>query len=570
MKKILIYILLVFSPYTVCMAQNYLFNNGRTDYTIVVGNNASQSEKTAAKELQLYLKAISGVTLPLKANASGKSIYVGWRTACGDSKPAASSEAYTYKTIGNDLYIYGGSTRGTMYGVYSFLENELGVRWYTTDYTKVPHISSFKLGNINHSEAPAIKRRLDFYYPALITPTWCAHNKQNESFQVFDNQYGGLSSYYGAHTFFDLVPTNTYFSSHPEYYSLYNGKRISDGQLCLSNASVRKILTAALLKRIAQNPGYWVYDVSQMDNQKYCQCARCTALTKRYGGQSGLILWFVNQVADEVKKAYPDKKIGTFAYLYSRHAPQNIKARENVVVRLCSAECCFAHPFNSSCSLNKSFMDDLKAWKNIASNIYIWDYVVDFYMYLAPFPNFNVLADNIKTMASSNVIGVMEEAVHEAPWGEFSELRQWILAKLLWNPNTDTQKLAEEFITDYYGKAASDVLTYYNMEQGLVNEQTHLFYNTLPRADIYTESFITQSTKLLEGALKKVRGDKTMEKRVSRVLAQVYFLHLARSTAKAKADGTYAKLAAILKADNTNVKESIEGLDATLEYLKDL
>lgn len=565
MKRIALIIPLILCVNLFCHAGNFLFADGHSDYSIVLSNDASVSEKTAAKELQQYIKEISGAILPVKNVKSGKSIFVGWNKSSGVAKPKASSETFTYKTLGNDLYIYGGSQRGSMYGVYSFLENELGVRWYTPDYTKIPHLSRFELKSLNHTESPSLQGRLVLYYQASTNPSWCAHNKQNEAFYIVKNNYGNLTAIHGSHTFFDLVPPSKYFASHPEYFSLYNGKRISDGQLCLSNSSMRKVLINSLLQQIKAEPDYWAYDVSHMDWGKFCQCSKCTAIAKKYGGQSGLMIWFVNQVADAVKKVYPDKKISTFAYSLTRMAPKGIRARDNVVIRLSTIECCFSHPYDSDCPVNQAFMEELRKWKTIAPNIYVWDYVVGFNEYLAPFPNFNTLASNIKMMRSNNAIGVLEEGAHEAPWGEFSEMRQWILAKLLWNPNLDTEKLAAEFIENYYGKAAKDILYYYNMSQRLVKKDIHMKFKTFPTSEIYTDSFVDSGTRILEHALSLVGNDAVMQKRVKRVLAQVYFLHVARNYEQSRSDGTYKKLSDILRDDKTNVRENYSKLDDLLK-----
>lgn len=101
-----------------------------------------------------------------------------------------------------------------------------------------------------------------------------------------------------------LLPSKSNFDKHPEYFALYKGKRIKDGQLCLSNPKVIDILTKEILKVIENHPEFDIYDVSQNDNNYFCQCENCKAVEAKYGGKSGLILWAVNQVANEVKKAF--------------------------------------------------------------------------------------------------------------------------------------------------------------------------------------------------------------------------------------------------------------------------
>ena len=46
-----------------------LAQNGQSDYVITLANDAIPAEKTAASELQKYLKQSTGATLPIKAQS---------------------------------------------------------------------------------------------------------------------------------------------------------------------------------------------------------------------------------------------------------------------------------------------------------------------------------------------------------------------------------------------------------------------------------------------------------------------------------------------------------------------
>lgn len=570
MRKI-IYTLLIFCFSIVSYAQsseNYLFRDSKTEYVINLTTGASETEEVAVSELQYYLKLAGNVDISVERNSPDckrhKHIYVGWNKNCNEQRPAKDDDGFVYKTIGDDLYIYGGADRGTMYGVFSFVEHEFGVRWYTSDYTKSVFLGTYSLPKLNHREKPYFTHRLDFYYKALNDEAWCAHNMMNEMYGMKQSRFGRFSAYYGIHTSFSHVSPDQYYGSHPEYFSMRRGKRINDGQLCLSNKEVASIMVASVLKTIKENPGYWIYDVSQMDNQNYCECNACSAIANRYGGQSGLMVWFVNKVAREVNKVYPDVKIGTFAYQYTRHAPKNIRPGKNVVIRLCDIECCQAHTIGE-CESGQLFLKDLHDWQKLTKNIYVWSYAVDFSQYLAPFPNIKAMAGNIRLYSKSNVVGLMEEAQYETEWGEFSELRQWLIAKLLWNPYQDVDSLAEMFIKDYYGIAAKNVLRYYKMSQGLVNEGTH-FYIVMRYDDpLFTEKFIRYGMNELEMALAHVEGDAEMTRRVNRVIAQLYALKVCRNYAKSRVDGTYDKLKRILDADKTFFRENGYDLDRFLK-----
>lgn len=527
-------------------AKSILFRNGKTAYTIVTCSDASVSELTAAKELSTYLNSISGAEFPVvkedEADLKGRHIFIGYSPAYGKDlqadRPEDDFEGFRYCNVGKDIWIYGGKGRGTMYGVFSFLENELGVRWYASDCTKVPSLKVWGFEKLDVSERPAIRYRFTQYRNVERNPEWLAHNKNNSVWNACENQYGGLSSYWNAHTFEQFVPSGKYFREHPEYFSLRDGERKPYTQLCLSNPEVLQICIERMKESIAANPLCWVYSMSQSDNQFPCQCENCRAIEKQYGGHSGLIIWFVNQVADAIKPIYPDKYIGTFAYQYTRQAPKGIKPRDNVVIRLCSIECCFAHNLEE-CAHNRPFIDDIRKWSEIAPHLFIWDYVVNYRQYLAPFPNFQVLADNIKTFRKYNAIGIQEEAQYQSFGGEFSDMKSWVIAKLLWNPELDTDALTSEFISNYYGAAAPYVQKYFDLCRSLVKPDTVMGIYIDHKNPLYTDEFIKEASSLIKAAVGSVKDeDETIRHRVDLVRLQTEYLRIMRNPQETASDGT--------------------------------
>ena len=550
MKKIFPIIIVIIAAFAtisiLVFHKSTLIYNGKSDYSIVLCNNASTSEQTAAKELQDYLEQIGGVVLPIinrdQLEEGQKHIFIGYNKKYGTEydveRPDKNDEGFTYRNVGDNIWIYGGSQRGTMYGVYSFLENELGVRWYTKDYTHIKPIKKWQFKELYCSETPFIQYRFDQYYNIEPHKDWLAHNKCNSVWSAQDNEYGGLVAYWNAHTFEQFIPSGEYFQKHPEYFSLRDGKRTPYTQLCLSNPEVLQICIEKMKQAIAANPLYWVYSMSQSDNQFPCQCEKCRAIEEQYGGHSGLMVWFVNQVADAIKPIYPDKYIGTFAYQYTRQAPKGITPRDNVVIRLCSIECCFAHPLEE-CEHNRPFISDMEDWSKIAPHLFIWDYVVNYNHYVAPFPNFGVLAENIKTFKKYNAIGIQEEAQYESLGGEFADMKSWVLSKLLWNPNLDTNDLVAQFITDYYGPAATYIQQYFDLCQSLVKDDTVMGIYIGENHPIFSDEFVVEAKNLLTQAREAVAEcDDDMRLRVDMVALQIDYLRLLRTPQEAIADGT--------------------------------
>ncbi len=530
-----------------------IFGNGTSTYAIIVGKNASESEQYAAKELQSCIQISSGVQIPIKSSEEkqdGGRIVLGFNEASqalGVVKaPAEDDESFVYTSQGSDILIYGGSKRGTMYGVFSFLERELGVRWYTSRVTDIPQRTAYKFDKLYHSEKPGVRVRNDFYFDAFNSG-YAAHNRINGAMGSRE-QHGGVESYWGVHTFDLLVPPSKYFDSHPEYFSLINGKRVREnGQLCLTNPDVLRITIENIKEIIRKDPHHLIYDVSQNDHSGYCSCEKCQAISSAEGSESGLMIWFVNQVAAAIEKEFPDKFIGTLAYVYTRKPPKTIRPRKNVVVRLCSIECCFSHDLHS-CAQNTSFLNDLEAWGAIAPNMYIWDYVVSYADYLSPFPNFNVLQSNIRDFQKNHAIGIMEEANFQSDGGELAELRAYVFAKLLWDPDLNFEELVNDFISGYYGHAGTYIRQYYDLVQGLVTKDVHITPNLSVENTLFTNEFLAGALSILEKAERAASNEDQIH-RVELASLGVLYMKCIRTPVLAREDGTYEKFSRIVERE---------------------
>ncbi len=548
--------------------QHLLFYAGRTEYAIFISSDASESEKWAAKELRHWLHEISGAVFNIVSYGptdslpeSKKRIYVGFSQALkektGDAAPGLKDESFRYFNRGSEIYIYGGKQRGSMYGVMSFLENEFGCRWYSPDAQSIPGRKAYWFAALNHHEAPGVEVRNDFFYTAF-DPVWMARNKMNGSMGTKPEVPGGTEGYWNVHTFYDFLPPSEFFDTHPEYFSLVDGKRVADpknpdwgkrGQLCLSNPQVLKIITSRVKDFIREHPEHRIYSVSQNDWRNPCQCKNCRAIVEKYDAkESGIIIWFVNQVAEAVEKEFPDKYIGTLAYHYSRSAPQNIKPRKNVVVRLCPIEACVAHPLES-CPQNASFMKDLRDWAGISPQLYIWDYVVNFQRYIMPYPNFAVLQANIKTFVKNKAIGIMEQGSYQSRGTEFQELKAYLIAKLLWNPDCNTEEVIDDFMYGYYGRSGQYIREYFDLLQNAVKPETHIFIGLKASDPLFSDELVEKSIHLLTKA-EKVADDEEILRRVNIAILPILYLKCNRSPVLARKDGTFDRFIETLEQEN--------------------
>lgn len=531
-----------------------LFQQGKTDYAIIVDEGASESEKWAAKELQHWLEEISGAEFPLRNEIDAdnpRAIVLGYNPQSQTwlaeyPEPVRMDESFTYKNFGPTIVIWGGKERGTMYGVMSFLEREFGCRWYTPAVSVIPKRDTYAFHYMKHSESPGIAVRNDFYFEAF-EPIWAARNRVNGAMS-YREQPGGLECYWAVHTFFPLVPPKEFFAGHPEYYSLIDGKRVYEhAQLCLTNPDVLRIVVERIKRTMRENPQYRIYCVSQNDWAGPCQCGDCQAIAQREESESGPVVWFVNQVAEAVEKEFPDKYIGTLAYQYTRKPCKTLRPRQNVVIRLCSIECCFSHDF-LHCPENESFVKDIQGWAAIAPHLYIWDYVVNFSHYILPYPNFRVLQPNLQFFRDHNAIGVMEQAAYQSRGGEFAELRAYLLAKLLWNPDCNVQDVIGDFMHGYYGRGGQYIRAYFDLLHNQITPERHIHLGLRPDDPLFTEDFIRAADEIFDRA-ETVADSEEILHRVEMARLPLMYLKCKRFPNQSVRDMTYQRFCEITQRE---------------------
>ncbi|HEK85731.1 MAG: DUF4838 domain-containing protein [Candidatus Saccharicenans sp.] len=435
------FLLLPFSASKV-EAQVTLVKKSRSSYQIILPSNPSLEENRAAEFLNKHLEKIASCTLPIVATdkPQGKNLVIIKKSA--ELKEADDFRLYTR---GHRLYILGGPGKGCVYGVAELLERYFGVRYYSPDFVVIPRATTLKLPALNlYSHSLNTYRNVHGQFSQ--DPDYRDFHRLN----VIDDMFA--RGYY-VHTFQKLVPWQEYFKDHPEYFAWLNGKRVID-QLCPSNPEVQKLIIQKLEQEMKAQPDKKVWSVSQNDNFSYCQCEKCQKIMEEEGSPAGPILRLVNAVAAH----FPDKIISTLAYQFSRSAPKITKPAANVQIMLCTIELNRSKPIAED-PTSASFIKDLEDWSRLTKNIYLWDYTVDFAHNISPFPNLHTLKPNLQLFVKYGVRQHFQQS-NTGTGHEFSELKNYLLAKFLWNPEADVDSLIKEFTDGYYGPAAPWIRRY--------------------------------------------------------------------------------------------------------------
>jgi hypothetical protein len=460
-----------------------LVENGRSAWRIVVAEDASLSIKHAAHELQGFVAEMTGAKLPI---VTDRQPLADCEILIGDSAhlrqsgvsvdiPSLGAEGYHLKTAGRRLVIAGGPLRGALYGVYGLLEDHWGCRWFTPEVSRIPRVKRLELPALDERVIPPLEYREVGLWDAF-DGDWAARNRLNSHDALLTERHGGKIAFgrkglpYGwfVHTFYLMVPPSEYYNSHPEYFSLVGGKRPGDpnyGQLCCTNEEVIRLCTKAVLAAMKAEPDAHYFSVSQSDTfpeaPNYCECERCQKLARAEESQMAPVLALVNRVAEAVEREFPQNTVETLAYRWTRKPPKTMRPRQNVVVRLCDAECCFVHPLET-CDYEecRKFREDIKAWSKTGARFWVWNYVTSFGEYLLPFPSQQVQGENIRFFARNGARGVFEQDAWSTFDSELAALGGYMMAKSLWNPNYDETRARDEFLAAYYGPAAEQVRQY--------------------------------------------------------------------------------------------------------------
>ena len=431
-------------------------------------------ERTAAEELKTWLSQAAKDGEVSVDGCDGVVFHVG-DTELAKARGLADleDELWTIRSFGRDVVLNGGGSHGAIYAVSHFLEDFVGVRFWNDNDTDVPEAKPLALPALNATGRPAFRYR-DIYRcgdPAKATPRFAVMRRLNRNGDAHvPQEWGGEFTYgppYHCHTFDRMIPWKKYGKDHPEWFSLWEGKRtggVESGQLCISNPEVRALLLKVLRDNIAKGdaaakakgvPAPRVYELSMNDSKKYCQCERCMAEVAKYDF-SGFYLNLVNEIADEIAKTRPELYFSMLTYLYSEPPPKGgVKPRDNVIVKLCDTRSNQAAPLTDPC--NREFHDFLKSWSAIANNLIIWDYAISFVnpSVFFPFASEFAYADTFRAFHENNVFGVFLE--HEYPYTDMYELKYYLESKLFEDPYQDGTALIVDFMKRYFGAAARPI-----------------------------------------------------------------------------------------------------------------
>jgi hypothetical protein len=508
-------------------------DGGRPVARIVVAADAIPAETTAAHELADYLGRITGARFAVVEETAqpvqGPAILVGpSRMARASSTPPSSLdfEGWVIRQSGQFLLLYGGRPRGTLYAVYHFLEDELGVRWWTPYEESVPPRPSLRVSPLDRQGQPVFAYRgiSGINGPAPFS----ARNRHSGHRARLTRQWGGMQSFgppFPVHTFYLYIPPEKYFHEHPEYFSELGGLRYDGpGQLCLTNPDLLDEVTRLMRGFIEQaraeaeltgEAAPLLFAFSQNDWKKPCTCSACSALAAREGSESGPVVDFVNRLASRIAPDHPEVAIPTLAYQYTLKPPRNLDVHENVIIYFSAMHHRdFAKPLTHPD--NKESLEALRGWRERASRLRVWDYSVLFGDYGEfPLPNLRVLHSDFRLYAELDAEGLFVQ--HEYPIAaDMRDLKLWMILKLMEQPDADYRGLLRDFTDGYYGAAGKTIRRYLRLlERVLARRPVRIEIASGPEAYEYLDrDFVVRAQGRFDRAARRVSDRPELSRRV--------------------------------------------------------
>lgn len=452
----------------------YIVEDGASDYVIVTADDADECILTAVNELQTYVEKISGAKLDCVNESSfsgGKAIVLGNTDIASADTSGLKDDGFRLYSDGEHFVISGSTSRGTLYGVYTFLEEYLGVRWFTPELEVVPENEDIVIdASLDRTVEPSFAVRRNSQ--AGADDTYRARTKINVSFYYDAPEYGGAMTWVMWDVTLDRLVPDALFAEHPEYFAMNpDGTRTTD-HVCLSNPDVLTVAVDNARQAIldCEYDAKYIH-IGQKDNSNYCYCEKCSALYEEYGSVSAPTIIFTNAFADALDDEFPYMTFTFYAYGETDRPPQqgDLRCNDNVVPVLCQLHrACRNHPITECGAIDEQnptfdslFVEqdtmvakDHAKWTQIADRTFIYDYTINFINSAMFFSNFETLQSTMKYMHDIGITGYVYNC-GDGHSAAFNELRNYLLCKLQWDVNADVEYHMMDFMKAYYGEEAA-------------------------------------------------------------------------------------------------------------------
>ena len=495
----------------------YLVKNNATTYKLVVPKAETEWIKTARMEFVALFKKCTGVDIEVIADnglthsASNKYISLGETKLLKTSGASIDREALTAEglriiTVDKTVYIVGGSDQGTLYGVYTFMEQNFAFDTYTATVCSYESVNDLRLKKYDITDIPDIKTRSNSTQSlSLSSADYDADNYGNrmrfsskQLVPIYLDYDTSSEQKWGVHnTASHMLPITIWYAKHPKWFSDKSDERNGlKSQLCYTahgDAEEYEAMIVEAVKKMQFSIENCADDVwnncrgigfGMNDNYNFCTCESCLEATQKYGASSGAAVVMTNEIAsrlqawmeslpDDHPRKDTDLKVYFTAYYQFSIAPNSDKVQlnDNVVCYLCYID------INYQKSMfdvdNKNFIEQSRSWKECGENLEYYVYNNN-YMYQQYFyDSFSFYtADMYKFIAeiNPNYFYILGQSRMPCQPTAYNNLKVYLDAKLSWNTSLNEEDLMNKWFKGVY----KDVWSI--MKEQFIATRTHYIY----------------------------------------------------------------------------------------------
>ena len=528
------------------------------DLTLILPSSPVKAEEAGAEKFAGFLQKLSGKKVKIvketAGNLPGKKIFFG-NTLQGKKIQWCQKEEYIYSSTKDTLLIAGSTPAATLYGAWEYLQKEHGLVYCTDYFIYTPPKASFRW-----KAGLAVRKFLPFPFRGVYS-YFTARTVQRQDFMLFhgmnffhDEKYrpatmgkAGIGDIYGSpracHAFYDYVkdwPKEDLelFSLSPAGVRQRPPGPSGPGQVCMTDSRVRKKFLAKLISYIEKDRkgkerSLWpiIYDISPTDSFTTCHCKRCLAVKEKHQAFSGVLVEFINFLADGIRKKYPEIYLQTSAYMMMQDPPQNIRPRKNVIIRIAQLGTEWNGHIKDSCvsfehPRNQKALAQLAQWCKLGQ-VGIWDYWI---LYcgkgLAPYVNTRAVVRNIQTFHKHGVTGLFAECEANVS-ASFHALKLYMGMRTMTDPGLDMEKEIRRFMEAFYGKSAPFMLQLHNYIEKRNGELKQSIGSlTIAKRRDLDRNFFAVTEELLVKAEKAAGKDARILREIARERISIDYAHL--------------------------------------------
>ncbi len=480
-----------------------LVKDGASAFVIVHSEKAPLSVRQAAGELQAYIEKSTGAKLPVivgRAPAERAFIALGDTAEAREAGISAGGvplEGFRRTSKGGNLFILGpdtpdfeltsegGTSKGTLNGVYTFIEDALDVRWLLPGPLgeDVPLKKDVTLPAVDRTEGPAFSnRRLPGMQSEQRTvKQWSARQKLGFSMRL---QH--------AHFWKEVVPASLH-AQHPDWFPEVDGQRppvVGDRyKLETTNPGLIQHYAEVAMDAFRKDPKLPVFSLSPTDSAGWSTSAESRALydTDPRGRVSytPLVLKFYNDVAKIVGKEFPDRKLAGYVYARYLFPPTaGIPPLEPNLFLVVAPSISYGYQLYRE-GVKEEWEGIVSAWAGKTSQIAYYDL---FNWLMGSGGAITPPAPEILNFAFPRLLkhGMKGVYLYGSPEWSQAAVNNYVLAKMAWNPGLDADALCDEFYRRAFGAdAAESVREIYHLVDAAVkvlyNEDETANYTATPR-----------------------------------------------------------------------------------------